>query len=251
MESIFLHPPTTWRDLLDIVLVTIIFYQIILWIRNTRTLSAIYSITFFSALYLLADYMGLYSLTWLLEHFFNSLFLVIVILFHQDIRRALSSLGSHKWFGKTDEAKQQQEYIQILSETLWYLSQRRIGALIVLENADSLANAVQSGVQLNAAITQQLLVTIFIPGTPLHDGAVIVKDNTITLAACILPLANISGQNFGTRHRAAIGITEETDAIVLVVSEERGTVSIAHKGTLRAIDPTLLAQELETCKDQL
>lgn len=243
-----LHLPSTWRDFLDIAIVAVLVYQIIAWLRDTRALSAIYGIVLLGILYIVAKYTELYTLSWLLENFFGSLFLVIIILFQQDIRRGLSAIGSRNIFIRNRKSEDT-KYIQILSETLWYLSQRRIGALIVLEGNTSLHEIIAGGVLLNAKISQQLLVTIFMPGTPLHDGAVIIRNGLIASAACILPLANISGQSFGTRHRAAIGITEETDAIVLVVSEERGTVSIVHKGKLRVIEPTLLMQELQKCKE--
>ncbi|MGL4721686.1 MAG: diadenylate cyclase CdaA [Desulfovibrionaceae bacterium] len=244
----FMHMPSTWRDFLDILLVTVLVYQIILWLRDTRALSAIYGILLLGMLYITSIYTELYTFTWLLENFFGSLFLVIVILFQQDIRRALSLMGSQSFFLRhKDKDTSQEKSVQILSETLWYLSQRRIGALIVLEGNTALGDTITGGVILNAVLSQQLLITIFMNGTPLHDGAIVIRNNIIAAAACILPLANVVGQNFGTRHRAAIGITEETDAIVLVVSEEKGTVSIAHRGTLRVIEASLLAQELKKC----
>lgn len=246
MINTFMHMPSTWRDFLDILLVALLVYQIIVWLRDTRALSAIYGILLLGMLYITSIYTELYTLTWLLENFFGSLFLVIIILFQQDIRRALSLMGSQNFFVRNKDVSQEKS-IQILSETLWYLSQRRIGALIVLENNTALGETITGGVILNAVLSQQLLITIFINGTPLHDGAVVIRNNIIAAAACILPLANVSGQNFGTRHRAAIGITEETDAIVLVVSEEKGTVSIAHRGALRIIEASLLAQEFKKC----
>jgi uncharacterized protein (TIGR00159 family) len=175
--------------------------------------------------------LGLYTITWLLQSFFTSLILVVVILFQQDIRMALSDIGTHRFWGRR----------KVISETLldeivdasMELARGRVGALIVLERFVPLRDMMEKeGVRLDARPSQELLRTIFAVNTPLHDGAVIISKGMITAAACILPLAVVKRQSFGTRHRAALGITEESDAVAVVVSEERGEVSVAIKGKL-------------------
>lgn len=221
----------SWRDLLDIALVTFLLYRILLLIQGTRAFSALVGLVVLVAFYALSQYMGLYTLVWLLENVFSSLFLVIVILFHDDIRQGLASMGTHylSWRkrGKTPDT--------MLGDLVWvcqYFAKRRIGALIVLEGKVQLGDMMQGGVAVDARLSRELLLTIFFPNTALHDGAVIIRKGRIAAAGCILPLAHMDRQTFGTRHRAALGATEVSDATVIVVSEERGEVSVASKGHL-------------------
>lgn len=220
----------TWRDLLDVALVTVLVYRILLLIRGTRALSALGGLVLVVAVYLMAQYLGLYTLGWLLENLFGSLFLVIVILFHEDIRQGLSAMGA-KYLGRGRRASSS----TMVEDLVWvcqYCAKRRIGALIVLENSMQLGDMMKGGVVVDARFSRELLLTIFYPMTALHDGAVIIRKGRIAAAGCILPLARMDRQSFGTRHRAALGLTEVCDATVLVVSEERGEISVASRGHL-------------------
>ena len=223
-----------WRDLVDIALVTALFYRIIVMVKDTRAVSAIYGLLLLVVTYFVSRELGLYTLGWLLESFFGSLFLVIIVLFQRDIRQALTDMGARSFFRKKTTADDALN--EIIGAAL-YLAQRKIGALIVM---------IERGVKLGAALSRELLITIFFPKTPLHDGAVIIRKGEVAAAACILPLATVDRQDFGTRHRAALGITEESDAVAVVVSEERGAVTVAVGGKLTtSLDATRLKRVLK------
>jgi uncharacterized protein (TIGR00159 family) len=220
-----------WHDALDILLVTALFYGISVRIKGTRAVTAVLGLLALTLVYLGAGSLGLYTITWLLQSFFASLFLVVIILFQQDIRMALSAIGTRRFWGRRKVISE--ALLDELVEATMELAGSRVGALIVLERLMPLRDMVErEGVLLDARLSRELLLTIFAVNTPLHDGAVIISKGTITAAACILPLAMVRRHSFGTRHRAALGITEESDAVAIVVSEERGEVSVAVKGRL-------------------
>lgn len=226
----FTTMPLSWRDALDIALVALLFYRLILMVKGTRAVSAIYGLLLLGLIFVFSQAFGLYSLSWLLENLFGSLFLVIVILFQRDIRQALTDMGARSFW-----RRQQGDttYVDEVIAAALYLAQRRIGALIVIERNVALGDVLARGVAINGQITRELLITIFFPNTPLHDGAVILRNGEIAAAACILPLASVAERKeFGTRHRAALGITEESDAVVIVVSEERAAITLAVDGEL-------------------
>ena len=221
----------TWRDILDVLLVGYIFFRIILLIKGTRAVSVIYGLLLIIVTYFAAGQFGLYTLNWLLGNFLGSIFLVVIILFRRDIRKALAVMGATTIFKKDSV---QSAVLDELILALVHMAKNRTGALIVIERNVALGDMIERGVKLGAALSRELLITIFFPKTPLHDGAVIIRDNRIAAAACILPLA--AGlkheSSLGTRHRAAIGVTEETDAVALIVSEERGSISLAVGGRI-------------------
>ena len=220
-----------WHDVVDILLVTALFYGISVRIKGTRAVAAVLGLLALTLVYLGAGSLGLYTITWLLQSFFASLFLMVVILFQQDIRMALSVLGTRRFWGGRKLISE--ALLDELVEASMELARGRVGALIVLERFMPLRDMVErEGVRLDARLSRELLQTIFAVNTPLHDGAVIISKGMITAAACILPLAMVRRHSFGTRHRAALGITEESDAVAIVVSEERGEVSVALKGRL-------------------
>lgn len=239
-EMVSLH----WRDVLDILLVSLLFYRIIVLVKDTRAVSAIYGLLLLIVTFFVSKEVGLYTLGWLLENFLGSLFLVIIVLFQRDIRQALTDMGARSfWRKKTVD----DDHINEVIGAALYLAQRRIGAIIVLERNVALGDMVERGVKMCAILSRELLITIFFPKTPLHDGAVIVRGKQIAAAGCILPLATLSErQDFGTRHRAAIGITEESDAVAVVVSEERGAITVAVGGKLTtSLDATRLKRVLK------
>jgi uncharacterized protein (TIGR00159 family) len=223
----------TWREILDIVLVAFIFYRLILLVRGTRAVPVIYGLVLLIVVYYVAGRFGLYTLHWLLANFLGSIFLVIIILFQRDIRNALSQVGAGSLWrrGKTGR-----ESIDELAGALMSMAEKHMGAIVVVEKNVPLGDLVERGVRVDAALSKELLMSLFYPGTPLHDGAVIMKGGRVIAAGCILPLAReVKGRpDYGTRHRAAVGVTEETDAVAVVVSEERGAVSVAVNGKLTA-----------------
>lgn len=211
--------------------------------RGSRALAILTGLGVIGALYLVARFVGLYTLEWLLQYIFGSLFILIVVIFQADIRQALGEMGTHRLFrGKTLKESSVEEIVKACEE----MARLRVGALIVIERSMKLGDMIKrEGVRLDALISRQLLMNIFYPKAPLHDGAVIISSGRIMAAACILPLAVAKGQNFGTRHRAALGITQESDAVAIAVSEERGEISLAMKGDMaRSLDRDRLRQLL-------
>ncbi|MCH5278015.1 MAG: diadenylate cyclase CdaA [Desulfovibrionaceae bacterium] len=224
--------PFGWREALDITVVTFLLYHVIRFVRGTRAVAALSGLFVLLVLYAVAQMAGLLTLSWLLEAVFGSLFLVIVILFQQDIRQALSSMSLRSLFRRRTGGHE--ELIGILARSCFDLAGRHIGALIVIEMTMPLGDMMEKGVKIDGLVSEDLLSTIFFPKTALHDGAVIVNvSGRVVAAGCVLPLAQeVARQHFGTRHRAALGITEVSDAVVLVVSEERGEVTVAQNGRL-------------------
>ncbi|KAF1075489.1 Cyclic di-AMP synthase CdaA [Halodesulfovibrio sp. MK-HDV] len=234
----------TWRDAIDIALVTLLFYQVMIVIRGTRAVSAIYGLLLLIAVFAFSEYFGFYTLHWILQQFLGSFFLVVVILFQDDIKRGLSNMGARSFFKRTEV---EDSFLDEIIGAAMNMAKRRVGALIVLEHHVALGDVVRRGVPLDSTVTKELLVTIFQVKAPLHDGAVIISHGRVAAAGCILPLA-VGEQDrpeYGTRHRAGLGITEETDAIAVVVSEERGDVTVAVNGRLTSnLDKTRLKRVL-------
>jgi len=220
------------RDVIDIGLVTFVFYQAILLVKGTRAVSVIYGLLLVIVVYYLSEEFGLFALNWLLTNFLASLFLVIIIFFQADIRKALSQLGAGSLWRRRKVSDQLLNEIVLAALSM---AKSRIGALIVFERSIPLGEVIARGVEIKAGVSRELLVTIFSRNTPLHDGAAIIREGRIEAAGCILPLSSgvdISSVKLSTRHRAALGISEETDAVTLVVSEERGVISLAQGGKL-------------------
>lgn len=240
----FEHLTFSWQDALDIGIVSVLLYQIFQLVRGSRALAVLTGLGLLTGLYFLSEKLGLYTLSWLLNYIFGSIVVLIVVIFQADIRQALGEWGASSLFrGKALKPSGVDEVTQACVE----MARLRIGALIVLERSMRLGDMIKrEGVQLDALISRQLLMNIFYPKAPLHDGAVIISSGRILAAGCILPLAVAKGQNFGTRHRAALGITRESDAVAIAVSEERGEISVAIKGELvRSLDAARLRQVLD------
>jgi uncharacterized protein (TIGR00159 family) len=220
-----------WREVLDILLVAAIYAYIIHLVRGTRAVAVIYGLVLVLLVYYLSNELGLYSLNWLLTNFLGSIVLIVIILFQGDLRRALAQMGAGRFWKK---AQLSDAIVDELAQAVMALAKAKVGALIVIERYEPLGDVAERGVPMDAVITASLLSTIFQVGTPLHDGAVIIRRGRIAAAGCILPLSSkLKAQSlFGTRHRAALGISEESDSLSIVVSEERGTVSIAMSGRL-------------------
>ncbi len=240
--------PLSWREMLDIGLVALLIYRLIVLVQGTRAVSVIHGIIVLLVAHFLSGEFGLFTLHWLLTNFLSSFFLVLVILFQADIRKALAQVGL-RWFGMRSHPAKAQEAIKALILALEDLAARRVGALVVLERGVPLGDIATRGVEMRAPITPEVMLAVFHHESPLHDGAMIVRGGKVAAVACILPLAahKVLPGMFGTRHRAAVGVTEETDALALVVSEERGEIRCAQMGTLsQVLDTQELQQLLET-----
>ena len=242
-------PKPRWQDVLDVLIVAYMIYRIALLIRGTRTMQMVFGLGIIGAAFVASQLVGLFTLNWLLNNFLGSLIIILVVIFQADIRRALTGVGARSFFSAPPRLA---GIAQELSSSAAWLSARRIGALIVLEREVGLQDVAETGRLIDGRLSPELLETIFMRGSPLHDGAVIVKGDRIIAAGCLLPLTtnpNVS-LALGTRHRAAIGLTEDNDALVIVVSEEDGTVSLARQGALqRGIEPAGLLAALREMPD--
>ncbi len=233
-----------WQDVVDILVVGFVIHQLISVIRGTRSVQMVVGLGIVILVYFLASVLDLATLKWILQTFLSSILLITIIVFQQDIRRALTQVGKSPFHKHTKVVDKELEEI---IRTLFYLSKRRIGALVVIERETKLGDLIESGFKLEARLTKELLISIFMPVSPLHDGAVIISEGLIQHAGCILPLTQnpYINKRYGTRHRAAIGLSEETDAVVLVVSEETQEISIVQHGALTTADDEIsLTQSL-------
>lgn len=226
-----------WIDVLDILLVAFIFFWILYLVRGTRAVPLLRGVILFVIIVaLLGSIIRLRAFGWLIQSAIPALLVAIPVVFQQELRRALERLGrAGGLVGRTrGERATLERTLTAVTQASNILAERRYGALFVLERETGLQEFADSGVLLDAAITPELLSTVFDPHTTLHDGAVIIRHGRILAAACVLPLSTafLADRQLGLRHRAAIGVTEESDAIVVVVSEERGSISIAHNGRI-------------------
>jgi diadenylate cyclase len=238
------------RDLIDIALVAYVIYRFLLLIRGTRGVQMTFGIVLLLFLYWVARYAGLATVQWLLSNALTYIVFAVIVIFQNEIRRVLASIGKTPVLGR--HHRHRSEVFEEITQAATTLASKRIGALIVIERDIGLKNYVENGIVLDAILAYDLLVTIFNPNTPLHDGAVIVQHSRIAAAACFLPLTldPYHSKELGTRHRAAIGITEETDAMAVIVSEETGVISLALDGKItRNLDGVTLQAALQTASE--
>lgn len=221
------------NDIFDIIIVSIMLYQVLLIIQGTRAVQMLIGLLLLFVLYWFGVNFELYALNWLLEHFFDSFIVILVILFQDQIRSALASVGGRGLFPKYAENKNDSEAFEEVIEACNVLSKKKIGALIVFERTNGLLNYINTGTKLNSQLHADVLYAIFQSSSPLHDGAVIISHGKISAAGCFLPLSkNIEiDRHLGTRHRAALGVSELTDAVVVTVSEETGKISLCLNGS--------------------
>jgi diadenylate cyclase len=234
LAELLRRPTVSWWDLLDIALVSFLIYELLLLIRGTRAVQMALSGGFLIALFFLSEWLQLETVNWLIRNLAAYVVVAIIVLFQSDIRRALAHFGRAPFFRYFERATSTDETLEELVTAATTLSARRIGAIIVVERQIGLRNYIEGGIPLDANVTYDLMATIFQPGSPLHDGATIVQGDRVAAAACFLPLSVNPRVNreLGTRHRAAIGLTEENDAVAIVVSEETGIISLAIAGDL-------------------
>ncbi len=234
-----------WKDALEIAILAVGVYYAYVGLRGTRGLRVLTGLgSLVLALVLLSQLFGLVVISWLLQRISAVVILALVVIFQPELRRMLAQLGSHHIFGIAPENK---EIVEELAQTAFDISSRHLGALIAIERGTDIQSHIESGVMIDSRLSPELMVTIFHPKTPLHDGGLIVRGDRIISAGCIFPVSQRQDidRNLGLRHRAAIGLTEESDAIVLIVSEETGVVSLCHRGKLeREFTPASLRTRL-------
>lgn len=239
-------------NVLDILVVWYMIYKLIQLVRGTKAIQLFKGVAIFIAIRFAAELIGLHTLSWLMDQIITYGVIAAIVIFQPEIRRGLEHLGRSTLF-KTSKQEQREEekLIKALEKAVQYMSKRRIGALITIERNTGLEEYIETGIPLDADITGELLINIFIPNTPLHDGAVIVRQDKIAVACAYLPLSEsmLIPKEFGTRHRAAVGVSEVSDALTVVVSEETGDVSVTLNNELR---PGLTQEEfLDTLNREL
>ena len=247
-------PRITFTNLVEILILTVLIYEVFLWVQNTRTGVLLKGGLVIIAFYLLAALFHLNTIIWIANNLGQILLLAVIVIFQPELRKALEQLGSKNIFMDffTTENKRIQEgytdkTVNEIVRAAYEMGKVKTGALIVIERETPLQEIERTGIMVDGIVTSQLLINIFEHNTPLHDGAVVVRGNRVTAATCYLPLSdNLSiSKDLGTRHRAALGISESTDSLTVVVSEETGRVTLAEHGTLRRItDPEELKKAL-------
>ena len=247
LSELLRRPAVSWSDLLDITLVSILIYELLLLIRGTRAAQMALSGGFIIGLYFLSRWLQLETVNWVIRNLAGYVVFAIIVLFQSDIRRALAHFGRAPFFRYFERAASADETIEELVVAATALSSRHTGAIVVIERQIGMRNYIEGGIPLDATVTYDLIGSIFQPGSPLHDGAAIVQGDRIAAAACFLPLSvnPLVSRDLGTRHRAAIGITEENDSVAIVVSEETGTISVVTGGAIeRGLTPDMLRTRL-------
>ncbi|MGH7849435.1 MAG: diadenylate cyclase CdaA [Thermodesulfobacteriota bacterium] len=233
-------------DTLDIMLVAFIIYYVLRLLEGTRALQVLFGFVLLIVLYYVSQ-RGLFTLNWILGQFLGSIILIVVIIFQNDIRRGLAALGRRPFLLRISLGKSKELFSEEIVKAASYMANRRIGALIAIERNNSLTDFIEIGMRIDALVSRELIISIFNPSSPLHDGGIIIVGNRIVSAGSFFPLATDPDleRELGTRHRAAIGLSLETDALVIVVSEETGNISLAAGGEItRGLDATSLQNRL-------
>ncbi|MGG3560561.1 diadenylate cyclase CdaA [Neobacillus rhizosphaerae] len=230
---------TVWKylaSIVDIVLVWYVIYKLINVIKGTKAVQLLKGILVILLVRVVSEFLGLVTLSWMMQQAINWGFLAIIIIFQPELRRALEQLGRGRFFSRSSnpDDDDQEKTVEAIIKATDYMAKRRIGALVSIERETGMGDYIETGIPLNSTISSELLINIFIPNTPLHDGAVIIQKNSVAAAACYLPLSEspFISKELGTRHRAALGISEVTDSITVVVSEETGSISLTRNGEL-------------------
>lgn len=224
-----------FQDLIDVALVWLIVYKILVLIRRTGTVQMLSGLGILAIGYIMSIWLELFTFNWLLEKFFANLFVIIVILFQAEIRRALAHIGANPFFSDLSMSRDS-EIVEELAKGILQCAFKGFGALIVVEREILVDYHIEPGTEMDAKISAELITSIFHPTSPMHDGAVLIRAGRIHSAGCFLPLSRNPAidKNLGTRHRAAVGLTEETDALVFVISEENQIISIVQGGRLHS-----------------
>lgn len=229
----------TWRmlaNILDIIVVWYFIYKLIMLIRGTKAVQLFKGIMVIAIIKIVSWYLGLRTVSYIMDQFISWVVIALIVIFQPEIRRGLEHIGRGSLLmrGNNPKLEKENNLIKALDKAIQYMSKRRIGALITIQMNTGLEDYIETGIDLDADVTGELLINIFIPNTPLHDGAVIIREDKIAVAAAYLPLSesNLIPKELGTRHRAAVGISEVTDALTIVVSEETGGVTLTKNNEL-------------------
>lgn len=253
-------PKITFKNLIEIAIIAILVYEMLIWIKNTRAWTLLKGIVFILAFFLAAAILELDTILWLLEKTSYIAVTAIIVIFQPELRKALEQIGSQNVLTtlfSTDDTKKNEDFsektIAELVRACFEMGKVKTGALIVIERGTPLGEIKRTGIEVDGIVTSQLLINIFEHNTPLHDGAVVIRGNRVTAATCYLPLSDnmTISKDLGTRHRAAVGISEVTDSLTVVVSEETGRVSVVENGKLRRISTAEdLRKVLAVAEDQ-
>ena len=238
----------TWKDIIDILLLAVVIYWLLKLTSKTRAMQVLKGLGIILVAAWVMDFLHLAGTAWILNYVLQIGALLIVIIFQPELRRALAKLGRGRIELTPPNVINAQEMVENILKAVLNLSKKRVGALIVFERKTGLKEVIESGTRLSAVISAELLENLFFTNSPLHDGAVIIREDTIEAAGCFLPLSDNKqiGQELGTRHRAALGISEVSDSVTLVISEETGVISVAQDGTLiRYLDSKAIRDLLE------
>ncbi len=249
LRSVLRRPPIGWWDVLDILIVSFVIYEFLKLIRGTRAVQMATGVLLIVGLFYISRLAPLQTVNWMIRNMLAFVAFAAIVIFQSDIRRALAHFGQAPFFRYLNRQQAAHERIEELVVASTMLAAQKIGAIVAVEREIGLRNYIESGIPLDATLTYDLVVTIFQPGSPLHDGAVIIQESRVAAAACFLPLTvnPLVSRELGTRHRAAIGLTEECDAVAVVVSEETGIISLALDGRIeRSLTPDQLRDRLRT-----
>jgi diadenylate cyclase len=249
ITTLLRRPPIGWWDLADIIVVSVLIYEVLKLIRGTRAVQMALGGGMLLGLFYGSRWLHLETVNWLIRNLAGYIAFAVIVLFQSDIRRALAHLGRAPFFRYFAKPESAEESIEELVVAASMLSSQHIGAIVALERQIGLRNYIEGGIPLDAHLTYDLLLSIFQPSSPLHDGAVIVQDDRVAAAACFLPLTvnPKMSKELGSRHRAAIGLTEENDSVAVVVSEETGVISVVADGQIeRGLDADALRTRLRS-----
>ncbi len=224
-----------WQDLLDIGIITFLVYRALQIVRGSRAMQMIMGLAVILIAYVSSRALGLFTLNWILDNFLGSIILVIIVIFQSDIRRALTQVGTAPLFAGVERAAQKrEEIIDEIVQAAMALAELKVGGLIVIEREVGLNEYMEIGTRLDARVSRELVQSVFLPHSPIHDGALVIQKGRVTAVRCLLPLSTNPNlrKSWGTRHRAALGVTEESDAVAIVVSEQEGTVALVVGGNV-------------------
>jgi diadenylate cyclase len=257
-----LHMPTIhWTDIVEIIILTFVAYHILVWIKNTRAWALLKGVVVIAVFILIAAVFKMNTILWIVSNVFSIAAIAIVVVLQPELRKALEELGRKNFFssilsfdgGKSEDGRFSDRTINEIVKASVEMGKAKTGALIVIEQEQSLNEYERTGIDIDALISSQLLINIFEHNTPLHDGAIIVRGNRIISATCYLPLSDnmALSKELGTRHRAGVGISEVTDSLTVIVSEENGKISVAYGGQLeRGLDAERLKTRLSDIQNK-
>src|SRR5918996_4445413 len=224
-----------WQDVVDIGIITFLIYRSLQIVRGSRAMQMIIGLAIILVAYVSSRALGLFTLNWILDNFLGSIILVIIVIFQSDIRRALAQVRTAPLFGAAERTiERRDEILEEVAQAAVDLAEKRVGGLIVLEREVGLNEYMEIGTRLDARVSRELVESVFQPHSPIHDGALVIRKGRVTAVRCLLPLSSNPNlrKTWGTRHRAALGVTEETDAVAIVISEQEGTVALVVGGNV-------------------